>query len=343
MDSRVVVRSVGCLTNRIEELNRQDAKERRENAEKRTKNETNLAISLSLTLLPLSVNLASWRFNSSIRIRALTTLESIKSHVKVEGRRMVEVERGDDLGRFREYLCLVARLEVSPGLRGRVQPLGRRPGDLARCPSLTPSRSDRGPDRRLAQGHLAPQPGRRGEASCGGQAGRGAASVVARPGRSGDRPGKRPVLAQPSGDPRRGVARPGQGPGDLARRATPGGRDASPPGPAAGRDRRGPRDDQGGRRRPAPPRARRPSEASSPTRRTSDHGRRLDRTVRPGPTARRRPRRLPRGGRGRASARPSQVAGEPSRMGRRAGVVLRQSRPCGPDSPPRSGPMPRPT
>ena len=33
---------------------------------------------------------------------------------------MVEVERGDDLGRFREYLCLVARLEVSPGLRGRV-------------------------------------------------------------------------------------------------------------------------------------------------------------------------------------------------------------------------------
>jgi RNA polymerase sigma-70 factor, ECF subfamily len=33
---------------------------------------------------------------------------------------MVEVERGDDLGRFREYLCLVARLEVSPRLRRRV-------------------------------------------------------------------------------------------------------------------------------------------------------------------------------------------------------------------------------
>jgi RNA polymerase sigma-70 factor (ECF subfamily) len=33
---------------------------------------------------------------------------------------MVEVERGDDLGRFREYLCMVARLEVSPQLRGRV-------------------------------------------------------------------------------------------------------------------------------------------------------------------------------------------------------------------------------
>jgi RNA polymerase sigma-70 factor, ECF subfamily len=33
---------------------------------------------------------------------------------------MVEVERGDELGRYREYLCLVARLELSPGLRGRV-------------------------------------------------------------------------------------------------------------------------------------------------------------------------------------------------------------------------------
>jgi RNA polymerase sigma-70 factor, ECF subfamily len=33
---------------------------------------------------------------------------------------MVEVERGDDLGRFREYLCLIARLEVSRGFRGRV-------------------------------------------------------------------------------------------------------------------------------------------------------------------------------------------------------------------------------
>jgi RNA polymerase sigma-70 factor (ECF subfamily) len=33
---------------------------------------------------------------------------------------MVEVERGDDLVRFRDYLCLVARLELSPGLRGRV-------------------------------------------------------------------------------------------------------------------------------------------------------------------------------------------------------------------------------
>jgi RNA polymerase sigma-70 factor, ECF subfamily len=33
---------------------------------------------------------------------------------------MVELERGDDLGRFREFLCLVARLEVSPGYRARV-------------------------------------------------------------------------------------------------------------------------------------------------------------------------------------------------------------------------------
>ena len=33
---------------------------------------------------------------------------------------MVEVGRGDDLGKFREYLSLLARLEVSPGLRGRV-------------------------------------------------------------------------------------------------------------------------------------------------------------------------------------------------------------------------------
>ena len=33
---------------------------------------------------------------------------------------MVEAERNDDLGRFREYLCLVARLEVSAGLRSRV-------------------------------------------------------------------------------------------------------------------------------------------------------------------------------------------------------------------------------
>ena len=33
---------------------------------------------------------------------------------------MVEVERSDGLGRFREYLSLLARLEVSPHLRGRV-------------------------------------------------------------------------------------------------------------------------------------------------------------------------------------------------------------------------------
>ena len=33
---------------------------------------------------------------------------------------MVEVERGDDLGRYREYLSLLARLEVSSGLRDRV-------------------------------------------------------------------------------------------------------------------------------------------------------------------------------------------------------------------------------
>jgi RNA polymerase sigma-70 factor, ECF subfamily len=33
---------------------------------------------------------------------------------------MVEIGRGDDLGRFRDYLCLIARLELSPGIRGRV-------------------------------------------------------------------------------------------------------------------------------------------------------------------------------------------------------------------------------
>jgi RNA polymerase sigma-70 factor, ECF subfamily len=33
---------------------------------------------------------------------------------------MAETHRGEELGRFREYLCLLARLEVSPRLRGRV-------------------------------------------------------------------------------------------------------------------------------------------------------------------------------------------------------------------------------
>jgi RNA polymerase sigma-70 factor (ECF subfamily) len=37
-----------------------------------------------------------------------------------EGRGMEEVERGDDLGRFRDYLRLIAGREVSAGLRGRV-------------------------------------------------------------------------------------------------------------------------------------------------------------------------------------------------------------------------------
>ena len=179
--------------------------------------------------------------------------------------------QAQDLERFRAYLGLLARLEIAPRLRDKVDLSGVVQQTLLEAhQGLTDdsgAAENRGRDHGVAAFDLEPQPGGRVAQAEGPQA-RHPPGVVARTRArpigvaSGTLARRRSVVAEPARhSPGRAVA-DGRNSGHAPRGSAPRDRAASPAGLAAGRDRRRARNDQGGRGGPASSRAQEPQDAS---------------------------------------------------------------------------------